>query len=231
MANNTHPTAVIGPDVHMGDQNTIGPYSVIAGHTTIGSGNWIGPHVVIGTPPEIYGVKHGPVWESSDEIGEIIIGDRNVIHEFANIQPGSVHPTRIGDDCFLMTQTHVGHDCILGDRVILSCSVMLGGLSRVWSGANVGMSSVVHQRLQVGPGAMVGMGSAVRRNAPAFAITLGNPARTTGINTVGLERNGVPPELVDAMTEYLLGRGEMPEGVPADLAERLRAWQQETHSE
>lgn len=224
MANNIHPTAIIGDDVQLGDDNVIGPYTVISGRTTIGDGNWIGASVAIGMPPEVYGYPHGPVWDESGDTGSIVIGDRNVIHEFVSIQLGWAEQTRVGSDCFLMTKSHVGHDCVVDDRVTLSCASLLGGHTRVWTAANVGMNSVIHQRMQIGPGAMVGMGSAVRRVVPPFSITLGNPARTSGINTVGLERNGLDAALVEPMTDYLLGRGELPDGVPDRLRELLSEW-------
>ena len=224
MANDIHPTAIIADSVELGDGNVVGPYAVISGRTVIGDGNWIGPHVAIGMPPEVYNYEHTAVWNEPERERFVRIGNGNVLHEFSNVQCGWATDTVIGNDCFLMTQAHVAHDCVLDNRVTVSSGVTLGGHTHIWSMANVGMSSVVHQRAQIGPGAMIGMGSAVRKDAPAFSITVGNPARTTGINVVGLERNGCDATTIDAMTDFLLGRGELPASAPEALRELLTAW-------
>ncbi|MET7751463.1 UDP-N-acetylglucosamine acyltransferase [Micromonospora sp. NPDC005367] len=224
MANRIHPTAVIGPDVELGDGNVVGPYSVIVGPCRIGDGNWIGPHAVIGTPAEYRGGPHPVGWDGESAGTGVVIGDNNTIREFVTINQGTQEITRVGDDCYLLARSHVGHDCVVDDAVTLSDGVQLGGHTHVWSWANIGMGTVVHQRGQVGPGAMVGMGSAVRRTVEPFTITVGNPARASGVNRVGLSRRGCTDDVIDAFETYLKGRADLPDGLPTQVAEQLAAW-------
>ncbi len=225
VANQIHPSAIVGDGVELGERNVIGPGAVILGPCRIGDDNWIAPYVSIGGPAEFRGGPHPVGWNGEVEGAGVVIGDRNIIREFVTINQGTHETTRLGDDCYLLARSHVGHDCVVDDGVTLADAVQLGGHTRVWSWANIGMGTVVHQRLQVGPGAMVGMGSAVRRNVPPFTITLGNPARTTGVNQVGLARRGCDEALVEQLTAHLTGKGgELPPGLPADVAEQLIAW-------
>jgi UDP-N-acetylglucosamine acyltransferase len=225
MGNRIHPTAVIGDGVELGENNVIGPYSVIVGPTRIGDGNWIGPHVVIGTPAEYRTGPHPVGWEGELEGHGVAIGDRNIIREFITVNQGTHETTRIGSGCYLLARSHIGHDCIVDDSVTLSDAVQLGGHTHVWSWSNIGMGTVVHQRLHVGPGAMVGMGSAVRRAVEPFTITVGNPARAASVNRVGLSRLGCSDEVVDAYEIYLKAKGgDLPAGLPEAVAERLKAF-------
>ena len=226
MANSIHPTAIIGTDVDLGDDNVIGPYSVVVGPTRIGNGNWIGPHVVIGTPAEYRGGPHPSGWDddSEHEGGGVVIGDDNFIREFVTVNQGTQETTRIGDGCYLLARSHVGHDCVVDDAVTLSDAVHLGGHTHVWAWVNIGMGTVVHQRGQVGPGAMVGMGSAVRRVVEPFTITVGNPARASGVNRVGLSRRGCPDDVIDAFEQYLKGKGDLPVDLPMEVANQLADW-------
>lgn len=217
--NRIHPTAVIGPDVELGEGNVVGPYAVLLGPARIGDGNWIGPHVVVGTPGEVRGAPHRAAWEDpaldpaapgpAEDLGGIVIGNNNVLREFATVQAPFVDETRIGDDCYLMTKSHVPHDGVLGDRVTVACSVMIGGHGRIGDGANLGLGSVLHQYLVVGPGAMVGMGSVVTRPIPPFGMAYGSPARVRGVNGVGMRRSGIADDVIDELASaYAAGDPE-----------------------
>src|SRR5262249_10320135 len=149
--------------VELGEDNIVGPYAVIVGPCRIGDRNWIAPHVVIGTPAEYRGGEHPVGWEGELAGGGGQIGDGNIIRESVTINQGTHDTTAIGDDCYLLARSHVGHDCVLDNGVVLSDAVQIGGHTRIWSWVNVGMGTVIHQRMQVGPGAMIGMGSSVRR--------------------------------------------------------------------
>lgn len=226
MRNDIHPTAVIADSVTMGVGNVIGPYVVLLGSTELGDGNWIGPHVAIGAPPEVMGHEHLNVWDGVDGAsGGVRIGSHNRVREFVTIHSGWAGRTSVGDDCFLMAKSHIGHDVCLHDRVTLSAGVALAGHVEVWPWANLGMLTSVHQKVLIGPGAMIGMGSSVRKDVPAFSITLGNPARTTGINEIGLTRHGCPQGLVEPMVDYLLGRAELPADLDPALRLVLTRWQ------
>ncbi|CCH27477.1 UDP-N-acetylglucosamine acyltransferase [Actinosynnema sp. NPDC047251] len=225
MANRIHQTAIIGAEVELGDDNVIGPYTVIAGPARIGDGNYIGPHVSIGGPAEYLGADHLAGWDGEVGGPGVVIGDRNRIREFVTVNQGVTEATAVGDDCYLMGRAHLAHDVRLDDGVIVTSAVQIAGHCHVWSGANVGLGTVVHQRTTIGPGAMVGMGSAVRKEVGAFTITVGNPARTTGVNTVGLQRRGCTEESIAGLTGFLTGKDPaVPGDLPEELAALLKAW-------
>jgi UDP-N-acetylglucosamine acyltransferase len=156
--NYIHPTAVIYPNVVLGDNN------------------WIGAYCVIGGPPEHR--NHDPrQWDYS-----VMIGDNNRFHEHVVIQSGTQQHTVVEDGVMLMHGVHVAHDCLVSSGVTMSPLVALAGHVEVGVGATVGMGATVHQRLLIGSGAMVGMGSVVTKNVPANEKWYGNPARSHGLN-------------------------------------------------
>lgn len=235
MGNRIHPTAVVGDGVELGDGNLIGPYAVVVGPVVIGDGNWIGPHVTIGTPAEDRGGPHPAAWEGpptgdAEQDGHgVRIGDRNRIREYVSIQQGTWRASGIGSDNYLLRGSHVGHDVLLDDGVTLACNVLLGGHTHVWCYANLGMGTVVHQGGRVGPGAMVGMGSAVRREVGAFTISVGNPARVSGVNVVGLSRMGMDEESIATLEPWVKGKSALPEDglvdrLPAEVSTLVKAW-------
>lgn len=221
-SNQVHDTAIIGDEVMLGTGNIIGPYTVILGHVELGDDNWIGPHVAIGTPPETRGGAHPAAWNGDSTAGSIRIGDRNVIREFTTVQQGWADITIVGSDCYLMTKCHVPHDGQLGDRVTVSCSVMIGGHTVVGSGANLGLGTVVHQKLVIGEGAMVGMGSVVTRNIPPYALAYGNPAVVRGANRLGLERAEFEASSVQAIDSAYRQSGDVT-GLLSDASHHFQA--------
>jgi UDP-N-acetylglucosamine acyltransferase len=227
VANRIHETAIIGAEVEFGDGNVVGPYTVIAGPCRIGDGNFIGPHVSIGGPAEYLSAPHVAGWDGEVEGPGVVIGDRNRIREFVTINQGVSDATRIGSDNYVMGRAHIAHDCVVDNSAVITSAVQIAGHCHVWSGANIGLGTVVHQGVQIGPGAMVGLGSAIRKEVGAFTITLGNPARTTGVNVIGLQRRGCTEELIAALTGFLTGKeAEVPAGLPEELATLLKAWNQ-----
>lgn len=224
MGNRIHDTAVIGSGVELGDDNVIGPYVVILGPTVIGNGNWIGPHTVIGTPPENRTTEHVAGWEG--ELGEfgVRIGNGNRLREHIALHGGTHRPTTLGNNCFLLFNTHCGHDVVLGDDVTMAPAAHIAGHNNVWSLANIGMGACVHQGVDIGPGAMVGMSAAVRKEIAPWSVSLGNPARAVSLNTVGLSRLGCDGDTVEGLRAYLGGEGEIPAGAPERVRELLAAW-------
>lgn len=230
--NRIHDTAVIGDGVELGDDNVIGPFAVVVGPTVIGSGNWIGPHVTIGTPGEDRAGPHPAAWEQAptgdpalDGYG-VRIGNGNRIREYVGVHQGTWRTTTVGDDCYLLRGSQVCHDCIVENVVTLACDVVLGGHTHVWSYANLGLGAVVHQHGRIGPGAMVGMGAAVRSELGAFTVSMGVPARVTGVNAVGLARLGASDEAIAALEPWVLGRSPVPDvNVPELLAELIATWE------
>ena len=222
--NSVHPTAVVGPDVRLGDGNVIGPYAVITGPCVIGHGNWIGPHAVIGTPAQYRGEPHPAVDDprTGAEAG-VTIGDGNVIRELTTVQQGRLAETTVGSRCYVMAGAHVNHDAVVGDDVVLSNNVVLAGSAYVGDRANLGMGAVVHQFSAVGAGAMIGMQAAVRASIPPYALAIGVPARVRRANTRALEAAGATPDQVAALAEHLAGRAPLPE-LPAQVAADFAAF-------
>lgn len=210
--NSVHPTAIIGVGAELGDGNVIGPYVVISSGARLGNENWIGAHAVVGAPPEHRAHRHparsGLHGEHGDE--GCVIGDGNIIREFVVVQSGRLAATRIENDCFLMAHSYVAHDSHAEQAATLSASVALAGHVRVGAGANLGVGSSVRQGIEIGPGVMIGMGAVVVRDVPAFMTVLGIPARSHGINRVGLERVGLRSDEI-AEIEMLIRSREMPQ--------------------
>jgi UDP-N-acetylglucosamine acyltransferase len=225
MGNRIHPTAVVGAGVELGDGNVIGPFTVLVGPCRIGDDNWIGPHVTIGTPAEHRDEPHPAGWAGEQAGHGVHIGHRNRIREYVSVHQGTRRATRVGDDCYLLARSHVGHDCLVDDGVTIACAAQLGGHTHVWPHATIGMGALVHQHGSVGPGAMLGMGAAVRSEVPPFAVTVGSPARVSGLNEVGLRRLGCDPAAVAALAPVVAGRTEPSlVDLPDTVAALLKRW-------
>ena len=207
-----HSSAVISPRAQIGEGCRIGPYSVIGdaavlgkgviidshcvidGRTRIGDEAHIYPFVSIGLPPQDL--------KFAGEETETVIGSRTRIREFVTIHRGTTGGgglTKIGDDCFLMAQAHVAHDCLIGDHVIMANAATLAGHVTVYDRANIGAYSGVHQFCRVGREAYIGGYSVVVKDALPFALTVGNHAKCYGLNKVGLRRRGHSKETIAAL--------------------------------
>src|SRR5581483_11210962 len=177
------PYVVIGDSVVIGDKVRIDSHCVIDGRTTIGDESHIYPFVSIGLPPQDL--------KFAGEETETVVGRRNRIREFTTIHRGTKGGggiTRLGDDCFLMAQAHVAHDCLIGNSVIMANAATLAGHVIVEDGAYVGGYSVVV------------------KDALPFALTVGNHAKCYGLNKVGMRRRGYSKETLDSLHHafYLL---------------------------
>jgi UDP-N-acetylglucosamine acyltransferase len=210
--NNIHPAAVVSQRAQIGTGCYIGPYSIVGdevelkdgvrldshcvidGRTVIGEGTRVFPFVSIGLPAQDLKYKGEP--------SETRIGRRNLIREFVTIHRGTAGGgmlTQIGDDCLIMAQAHIAHDCILGDGVIMANAATLAGHVIIESNANVGAYSGVHQFCRVGREAYIGGYSVVVKDALPFALTVGNHARCYGLNTTGMKRRGYSPEVISSL--------------------------------
>jgi len=207
-----HPTAVISSGAQIGRDCAIGPYAIIGeevilgnrvridgqcvidGRTRIGDESHLFPFVSIGLPPQDL--------KFAGEQTETEIGRRTRIREFVTVHRGTAGGggiTRIGDDCFLMAQAHVAHDCLIGNNVIMANAATLAGHVLVEDGANIGAYSGVHQFCRVGREAYIGGYSVVVKDALPFALTVGNHAKCYGLNKVGMRRRGYSREILDAL--------------------------------
>jgi UDP-N-acetylglucosamine acyltransferase len=188
------PYAVIGDAVVLGNAVRVDSHCVIEGRTRIRDESHIFPFVSIGLPPQDL--------KFAGEETETEIGRRTRIREFVTIHRGTKGGgglTRIGDDCFLMAQAHVAHDCLIGNNVIMANAATLAGHVTVEDGANIGAYSGVHQFCRIGREAYVGGYSVVVKDALPFALTVGNHARCYGLNKVGMRRRGYSRETLAAL--------------------------------
>ena len=188
------PYVTIGDQVKLGDGVRIDSHCVIEGRTQVGDETHIYPFVSIGLPPQDL--------KFSGEETETQIGRRNRIREFVTIHRGTKGGgglTKTGDDCFLMAQAHIAHDCLIGKDVIMANAATLAGHVIVEDGANIGAYSGVHQFCRVGREAYVGGYSVVVKDALPFALTVGNHAKCYGLNKVGVRRRGYSRETINAL--------------------------------
>ena len=199
-----HETAVVAPTARIAKNVEIGPYAVISDHVQVGEGTKIGPHVVIkewtqiGRDCHIFqGASIGEVPQDLKFKGEksyTFIGDRTTIRECATVHraTGEGEETRIGDDCLLMAYTHIAHNCVLGNRIIMSNAAMLAGHAIVEDGVVIGGMAGVHQFVKIGRNAMIGGTSKLVQDVVPFTMVDGHPARAVGLNSVGISRAGIP---------------------------------------
>jgi UDP-N-acetylglucosamine acyltransferase len=207
-----HPTAIIHPGAELGTGVQVGPYCVIGPQVVIGDGcrlesqvvidqdtelgpeNRVSPMASIGGPPQ--DLKY------AGEPTRLVIGARNTIREFVTLNRGTAGGggvTRIGGENLFMAYAHIGHDCQIGNRIIFANAATLAGHVEVGDDATIGAYCGVHQFCRVARNAFIGGYSVVTRDALPWVTTVGNRAKSAGLNTVGLQRRGAAPETVKAL--------------------------------
>lgn len=224
MSNRIHPTAVVGPDVVLGERNLIGPYCVLQGPVILGDDNYLASHVVIGGAAEVRGHDMTASWEEPFAGQAVVIGSRNVFKELVTVSGGWAHETTIGSDGFFMTKAHLNHDARVGDEVTVSAMVVTAGHVTIGDGANLGLGAVVHQRITVPEGAMIGMQAAVTRQLPPYVVSMGVPARPSRLNTHRLTRLGVPDDQHEPLAAVLLHGSRDVSAIAEPLQGPVRAW-------
>ena len=188
------PYAVIGPQVRIGRDSSIGPHSVIEGRTTIGCENTIFQFASVGAIPQ------DKKYQGEDS--SLTIGDRNTIREFATLNIGTVAGgmvTRIGNDNLFMVYSHVGHDCQIGNHVILANCATLAGHVILEDYVGVGGLAAIHQFTRIGESAYLGGGAMVSLDVPPYCMAQGDRARLFGLNLIGLKRRGFGEEQLSAL--------------------------------
>ncbi len=188
---NIGPFTVIGPDVLIKSGSVIGPHVVINGPTTIGYDNRIYQFSSIGENPQDK--------KYADEVTRLELGDRNTIREYCTMHRGTKQDrslTKIGSDNLFMAYTHVAHDCIIGNQVIMANGASLAGHVHLDDYAILGGFTLVHQFTHIGQYSFSAMGSAITQDIPPYVMVGGRPTRPHGINSVGMERDGVSPEVI-----------------------------------
>lgn len=205
-----HSTALLSPDCVIGENVQIGPYAVLEGRVTIGpdcvirphahlvgelvmgQGNDIGKGVSIGDRPQHTGHKGAPT--------RVLIGDRNVFREGVTVHGSFVEGgvTRIGDDNFLMVNSHVAHDCTLGNNIILVNGALVAGHATLHDRVTMSGNSALHQFGMAGKLAFISGGGLATKDVPPFAIVHGR-SEFGGVNLVGMRRNGYSRADIDAV--------------------------------
>ena len=190
------PYAVIEEGVRIGADTKVMAHAVVSGPTTIGERNLVGSFATVGGAPQDLSYKGEPT--------ELIIGNDNQIREYASIHrgtPGGHGKTVIGNNNLLMAYIHVAHDCHLGDHVIMANVATLAGHVEVGSNASIGGLVAIHQFCRIGCYSYIGGVSGIGRDVPPYVIIAGtrNGTRISGINKIGLKRNGFSRETINKL--------------------------------
>ena len=226
MSSNIAETAVVSSEASLAPDVEIGPYAVIGPHVTIGAGTVVGPHMRIEGPTTI-GERNRFFGQASvgtepqdlkfkGERTELRIGNDNVFREFVTVNRGTTGGggvTTLGSNNFFMAYSHVAHDCHVGSNTIFANNATLAGHVEVGDFATVGAFSAVHQFCRVGDHAFIGGGSICTQDVLPFVKTVGNrPAKTYGVNNIGLERKGFQKESIEALQRAyrILTRSKLP---------------------
>jgi len=241
---NIHPTAIINEGAVIGKGVEIGPYAIIGSNVVVGDGCKIGPHVVIdgwttiGKDCQFFpGASIGTAPQDLKFKGEkssLFIGDGCTFREYCTISVGTGEngETRIGSNCLFMAYTHVAHDCIIGNGVIMSNVATLAGHVTVEDRVVIGGLAAVHQFTKIGRNAMLGGGSLVSHDIPPYTITAGYPAKVRGLNNVGMARAGVSEEIrreIKKAFRILYRRGLSLSEAIAEMEEQLSSSEELEH--
>lgn len=206
-----HPTAIIDSGAELMEDVEVGPYTVIEADVRIGAGSIIGSHVllasgarlgrhvtvfkgaVIATPPQDLKFKGEP--------STVEIGNNTIVREFATLHRGTsaTGRTTIGANCFLMAYSHVAHDCVLEDKVIMANSVNLAGHVHLEEQVTIGGIVPVHQFVRIGRHSFIAGGTRVAKDVPPYILAANEPLKFAGLNHVGLKRRGFSPETLAAL--------------------------------
>jgi UDP-N-acetylglucosamine acyltransferase len=229
-----HPTAIVEDGAVIGDGVRIGPYSIVgkdvklannvlleahvavAGHTSVGPGTHIFPFASIGHKPQDL--------KFAGEKTYLEIGANNQIREHVTMNPGTKGGgglTKVGDNCLFMMGTHVGHDCQVGNHVILVNNATLVGHVELDDFVILGGLSGIRQWSRIGTGAIIGGMTGVEFDVIPYGSVIGDRGRLAGLNLVGLKRKGVPREQIHALRAAYRVLFESDEGTLRSRAEAL----------
>ena len=190
------PYCTIGPDVTVGDGCVLVSHVNIDGHTTLGARNKIQPFVSLGTPPQSTGYRGEPT--------RLVIGADNDSREHVTMNVGTAADrgvTTVGDGCMFMVNSHVAHDCVVGNRVVFANNAVLGGHVSVGDNVVFGGGVAVRQFVRIGEGAMLVGLSGIRADVIPFGMAHGPLAHLVGLNVVGMRRRGLSKAQVHRVRE------------------------------
>lgn len=233
MANVIHPTAIVHPSAQIADDVQIGAFCVVGEHVSLARGVQLHSHVVVegctsvGEDTQVFpfaSLGHAPQdLKYKGEPSTLVIGKRNKIREHVTMNPGTADDkmtTVVGDDNLFMMASHVAHDCVVGNHVILANNATLAGHVEVGDHAIIGGLSAVHQFVRIGAYAIIGGMSGVANDVIPYGSVMGERAFLAGLNLVGMKRRGLPRENIHALRGAYKSLFDSAEGT---LAERLQA--------
>ncbi|HEY2800936.1 MAG TPA: acyl-ACP--UDP-N-acetylglucosamine O-acyltransferase [Chthoniobacterales bacterium] len=231
-----HPTAIVDPAAQVGAGTVIGPYCIVAAEVSLGENCWLQHHVTLDGPLTAGSgnrfFAYCSIGQQTQDLkyqGEptyLEIGDDNCFREFVTINRSTAASgkTCVGSGGNFLAYSHIGHDCTVGNAVVFSNNGTLAGHVHVGDRAVIGGLTAVHQFCRIGLFAITGGCSKIVQDVPPFMIADGNPAEVRGINQVGLERAGYPPEKIKPIKEAfrLIYRSKMNTGQALEaMRERL----------
>ena len=207
-----HSSSIIDPSAKIADDVEIGPFCLVGADVEIGSGTKIESHVILKGPMKIGERNHifqfstlgdgSPDKKYKNEPTTLVIGNDNIIREGVTIHRGTIQDrgeTLIGDRNLIMAYSHIAHDCVLGNDIVLTNQAALAGSVHVGDGAILGGYAIVHQFCSLGSYSFCAMGSAVNKDIPAYVKVRGNPAKPFGINVTGIKRLGYSKDSIEAL--------------------------------
>lgn len=203
-----HPSAIVSPKAALGSRVEVGPFAIIGEGCELGDDCVIAPRATLERDVRLAaGVKIGigsviggapQDLKYAGEPTTVDIGEGTVVREYSTINRGTSHSfkTTVGSQCLLMSYVHLAHDCHIGNGVILANGVQLAGHVVVEDKATISGLSAVHQFVRIGRFSFIGGCSRVSKDIPPFLKAVGNPVKLYGLNSVGLQRNGFPEDVV-----------------------------------
>lgn len=242
MTTNIHPTAYVAPGAELGESVSVGPFAVIEsgarigarsqigahavvhGQVVLGESNILHPHAVLGGLPQDLGFK-------AETHSSLIAGDGNVFREGFTAHRATVadSATRIGSGCYFMANSHVAHDCQVGDKTIFANNVAIGGFVTVGNNVFMGGAVVVHQFCRVGSYAIIQGTTGINMDVLPFTLIGGRPAKHYRLNIVGLRRTGIVGDelkLLSAAFRLLRNKQSLDNLADSEQIGYLREWLQ-----
>lgn len=204
-------SAIIGKSAQIGNNVQIGNFTTIDDDVIIGTNTWIGNYVNIqngariGENCQIHSsaVLAGNPQDHKfkGEYTTLEIGNNNIIREFVTLNRGTASKgkTVIGNDNLIMANSHIGHDCVIGDHCVIGFNVGMAGEVIVFDWANISGLTGIHQFSRIGAHAMVGGLSKIVKDVPPYVIAARDPLTYEGINAIGLNRRGFDPEKINEL--------------------------------
>lgn len=228
------PSAEIGPFCYISSRAKIGARNrliarvTILGDTSLGEDNVIFPGACLGGGPQDHGNEFQPD-------AKLVIGSRNVIRENVTMHAGTPkgqNPiagekpekliTRVGSDGMFMVNSHIAHDCVVGNNVIMTNNAVIGGHVRLEDGVILGGNAAVHQFCRIGRKAMIGGLTGIGRDVIPFAMVTGDRGKLRGLNVIGLKRSGYDEHTVKAVTRAYMYLFKSDEGTFVERVEKAK---------